>query len=167
MRHDDTFAPRVFLICGLVIVGFVIYAIINAFGAKDVQFDAEGVTETFSVEGLALVPGEERTFTYTLKCKDSGRYGVGIEVKEKKDGGLKSFVNVVVRLDGEVILRGKLSDLMNTSETLLSDHTFGRESVELSVTYSMPESVGNEAMKTYSDFDMTLVLSEKGERSDG
>lgn len=164
MRRDDTVTTRTFIVCLLVIVGFVIWALFdNFFKDSEVDFDSEGISETVSVNGLAFIPGESRDYSFKLKCRDSGEYHVGLELKEKTDGGLKEFIDVQVVLDGKVVLTGNLSELMGSSSVVLRDYEFGRESVDLVITYSMPESVGNEAMGTSADFDMSILISEKGE----
>ncbi len=164
MRHDDTLTAKVFVVCLMVILGFAIWSIVdNFFKDPEVDFDSEGISETVSINGLALVPGDEREYSFQLKCRDSGEYQVGLQMVEKIDGGLKEFINVTVELDGTVVLRGKLSDIMGTSSVVLENHKFGRDSVELVITYEMPIDVGNEAMGAYADFDMTFLLSEKGE----
>ena len=162
MRRDDTLTAKVFILCLMVILGFVVWAFINNFfKAPEVNFDAEGVSETVSISGLALAPGDEREYSFDLKCRDSGKYQVSIELLEKADGGLKEFINVRVFLGDELVFSGNLSEVMGDSEVLLKEHTFGRESVELRIVYDMPLEVGNEAMGKYADFDMTLLLSEK------
>jgi len=168
MRRDDTVTTRTFIVCLMVIVGFVIWALINNFNKEDgeVNFDTEGISETVSVNGLAFLPGESRDYSFKLKCREKGEYQVGLKLIEKADGGLKDFINVTVLLDGNSILTGNLGELMGYSSIVLRDYEFGRESVDLVITYSMPESVGNEAMGTSVDFDMSLLISEKGDMLD-
>lgn len=164
MRRDDTVTPRVFIVCLLFIVGFLIWAFIdNFFKDPKLEFDSDGISETVSVQGLALIPGDTREYSFDLKCRDSGKYQVALKLKEKADGGLKEFVDVSVVLDGNRILSGKLSEVMNTASMVLRDYEFGRESVDLVITYSMPDFVGNEAMGTHADFDIQLLISEKGD----
>ena len=164
MRRDDTVTARVFIVCLMVIVGFVIWAFTdNFFKDPELEFDSEGISETVSINGLAMIPGDVREYSFDLKCRESGEYSVGLKLIEKADGGLKKFVDVSVFLDGNEILSGKLSDVMGTASTVLKDYEFGRESVDLVITYSMPSEVGNEAMGTHADFDLQLLISEKGD----
>lgn len=166
MRRDDTLTAKVFFICLIIILGFVVWMIVNNFSDdKEVDFDAEGFHETVSIEGLALVPGDERDYSFKLKCRDKGEYQVGLRMVEKPegDGGLKEFINVKIVLDDKVLYEGSLKEVLLGEAVIYGEPvSFSRESVDLVITYAMPIEVGNEAMGTFADFDMTLMVSEKG-----
>ena len=162
--RDDTITPKVFILCLMAILGVVVWGFIeNFFKDPSVDFDTGGVSEVVSVDGLALVPGKEREFSFQLKCRDSGEYQVGLMLTEKADGGLKPFVNVQVELDGKTILNGNLEEIMGSSAIVLDEYEFSRESVDLVITYMMPAEIGNEAMGTSADFDMHILIAGKGD----
>lgn len=163
MRRDDTVTTRTFIVCLLVIVGFLIWAFIDNFFKDPLEFDSQGISETVSINGLAFIPGESRDYSFKLKCRDAGEYQVGLKLLEKADGCLKNFIDVNVVLDGNQVLSGNLGELMGTAEIVLRNYSFGRESVDLVITYSMPDTIGNEAMGASADFDMKLLISEKGD----
>lgn len=127
---------------------------------KDIRVKQDGVTQTIlPIRDLKLNPTESKEYTVDLFCAASGAYNVCLDYTEKVDGGMKPFVNVIVKVDGEVMYDGKLETLLNTDEVISFESELkADEPVVLSLTYLMPREIGNEAQATYSDFNILLSI---------
>ena len=88
----------------------------------------------------------------------SGKFFVTLDYEELENGGLSEFVSVIIKLDdGNEYYRGYLKDLFD-DEVLLNMCFEANVSQKITITYLMPIEVGNEAMHTYSDFNINITI---------
>ena len=156
------------LIASFVLIGiFAVMLIVFIDYAKDnfgnnITVSSEGVTEsTLSVRNLRLNPSESKEYSINLVCEASGGFDVTLDFVEKADGGMKPFVNVTVKCDGELLYEGSLTALLDGDEVIVFEaELHATEPRVISICYSMPRSIGNEAQGTYSDFDLYLKVKK-------
>ncbi len=130
---------------------------------ENITVSKEGTTtSTVAVHDLALLPAASRTYTVHLRCKASGTYRILLSYEEKANGGLKPFVNVTVRADGEIVWNGTLQELLdgNTCPTF-SGELQEKDSFDVQITYDMPQEIGNEAKDTFADFDVHFTIEKE------
>ena len=129
---------------------------------KNITVDGDGVTESIlPVRDLSLNPTESREYSVNLVCAASGSYIITLDYVEKVDGGMKPFVNVTVTCGELTLYTGSLSDLLDTDIVLkMEGDLYAEDPLTLTFRYEMPESVGNEAQGTYSDFDIDLKIQK-------
>lgn len=129
---------------------------------EDVTVRKNGVTEErLSVRGLSLVPTEKREYEIDLTCVASGSFDVILDYEEKADGGLKNFVNVSVKADGQLVYQGRLSDLLDRGDVIRFEGELKeKEPLVVTICYEMPRETGNEAQKTSADFDIKLRIEK-------
>lgn len=130
---------------------------------KRVNVKGDGVTtETFSCGELALTPAQTKELEIELYCKANGSYDVTLWLTEKSDGGLKNFVLVEVLADGEQVHEGGLSDLLKEDVAVKFDSILhDNKATVITIRYTMPEDMGNEAQNTYAAFDITIKIEKK------
>ena len=131
---------------------------------KDVTVSANGVTEKLlNVRNMTLLPTDKREYSVNFYCAASGLYDMEIDYIEKKDGGMKSHVNVSILFDGDVVYSGRLSELLDKErDPIVKFDGQLHETKPMTVTfvYEMPGEVGNEAQGTWSDFDIRFTVSK-------
>lgn len=130
---------------------------------KDITVDEDGVSETIlQVRDLHLNPTESREYSVNLYCAASGAYDVSLDYEETLDGGLKHFVTVTVKANGATVYEGSLADLLDGTAVIRFNGELNekrtQEPLVLTITYHMPRSVGNEAQRTYANFDVKLKI---------
>ena len=164
MRFGGTISSKILIICAIVLAIFaIVFGCIKIFSPSGgLWFGEEGIEETVSIDGLGLVPGESREYSFVLNCTKEGRYAIGIKVDETKDGGLKNFVNVKIKIGDDTLLEDKLVNITDQTTVLDLSYPFLKTTEAFTVVYTMPLDVGNEAMNTYADFDMTVLISNEG-----
>lgn len=147
-----------FVVLSVILIVFLIRAHENF--EKNIKVKENGVTEAvFAVRDLALVPTESREYHINLVCEASGGYHVFLDYNEKKDGGMKHFVEVTVKVDGKTVHVGSLAELIDDGKTVTFDsELYADDPVVITVVYRMPDDVGNEAQGTYADFDICLKI---------
>ena len=129
---------------------------------KNITVDGDGVTESIlPVRDLQLNPTESKEYSVNLVCDASGSYLITLDYVEKVDGGMKQFVDVTVTCGDIVLYNGSLSTLLDTDTVLEMEGVLEAEDpLTLTFRYEMPESVGNEAQATHSDFDINLKIAK-------
>ena len=120
----------------------------------DIWIEIDGKKqETLDVKDLKLVPGGKIEYEINLHCERDGSYVVQMIYEEKKDGGLKQFVDVSILYGGAEVSTGKLSDLLLGEPILFNAGEFtAGETKEFLIVYSMSIDVGDEAKGTSSSF---------------
>ena len=128
---------------------------------KEITVEENGVTESIlPIRDLMLNPTESREYSVNLFCRASGGYYIFLDFEETEDGGMKPFVDVAVKVDGELLYEGKLDALLAPDAAVIEAELYADEPRVFAVTYTMPRDVGNEAQGTYSDFDLTLKIKK-------
>lgn len=156
------------LIISFLLLGIISVMLITFLGKakddfqNDITIDSDGVTESvLSVQDLKLNPTESKEYSVNLVCAASGTYDVTLDYEEKKDGGLKPFVEVSVKANDETVYEGTLLALLGGDERIeFEGELFQEEPLVVTVRYEMPQDVGNEAQGTYSDFDIHLKIEK-------
>lgn len=129
---------------------------------ESVKVRENGVTQdVFSVRDLQLYPGQSREYEIELVCDASGDYNITLAYEELESGSLKHYVDVAVKANGETVYTGKLSRLIDDKETVSFDGTLeAEEPLVVTVTYTMPHEIGNEAQGASTDFDIYLRIEK-------
>ena len=123
----------------------------------------DGVTESIiPVRDLMLVPTETKEYSVDFFCAASGTYEFDVSYVETEDGGMKSFVNVTLTFDDEVIYHGPLAELLDTDKVIEFDGYLNDDDpVRVLFAYEMPYEIGNEAQGTWSDFNIVFAIKKK------
>ena len=154
------------LIVGLILLGImaVMLTVLMDFAHDDfkenVKVNRNGATmETLTVRGLKLNPTEKKEYEVNLTCLASGGFDIFLDYEEKQNGGMKPFVNVTVKSDGNVVYEGTLTELLDTDKVIEFDGELkAKEPLVVTICYEMPYDVGNEAQGTSADFDIHLKI---------
>ena len=123
----------------------------------------DGVTEeVIKVRDLKLNPTDKTEYSINLTCLASGDFDIFFDFREKKDGGMKEFVDVTVSLGDKRIYEGSLSKLLENGEVVeFEGYLEAKKPVVVTICYEMPQHIGNEAQGTYSDFDINVKVVKK------
>lgn len=150
-------------VLSVLFAGMMIYVFVLRDSVLDeVVVERDGVTEIeLVVDDLQLTPGAVKTYDVVLKSKDKGDYILDIFYNETVDGGMKDFVDVQIIYADEVIYDGTLTDLIGGRE-VMHPLTMERGMIyELTFVYSMPDTIGNEAQKTTTSFDISVAIMKE------
>ena len=129
---------------------------------NNITVSSEGTTETvLEVRDLQLTPTEKKEYAVNLVCDASGDYDISLDYQETRDGGMKPFVNVMVKCADTVVYEGKLSDLLDGSAVVEFAGTLeAKDPLVVTISYEMPYEIGNEAQGTSADFDVVLKIEK-------
>lgn len=129
---------------------------------NNITVEADGVTEkVLAVRDLKLNPTESKDYSINLVCSASGSYLISLNYEEKSDGGMKSFVDVTIKRNSEVIYTGSLAELLDNGILIeFEGELQATTPLVLTITYLMPINVGNEAQGTYADFEVHLKIEK-------
>lgn len=130
---------------------------------ENITVSKEGTTtDTVEVNNLSLYPTDSRAYTVHLKCKASGTYGILLDFEEKRDGGLKPYVDVTIKADGKTVFVGQLAALLSGESTpQFSGELSGERPFDIEIIYTMPREVGNEAQNAFADFNVNLTIEKE------
>lgn len=157
------------LIVSFLLIGIMAVMLITFLGKakedfpENITVSSDGVTESIlAVRDLKLSPTESKEYSVNLVCAASGSYHIYLDYEEKEDGGMKPFVDVTVKFDGEVVYEGELAALLRDDGELIQfeGELHAEEPLVVSICYLMPYDVGNEAQGTYADFDIHLKIEK-------
>ena len=156
------------LIVGLLLLGLMAVMLIVFLGKakedfpKNITVSENGVTESvLAIRDLKLNPTESKEYSVNLLCAASGSYHIYLDYEEKADGGMKPFIDVIVKFDDEVVYEGELSALLDGDEVIqFEGELHETEPLVVSICYLMPYDIGNEAQGTYADFDIHLKIEK-------
>jgi len=143
-------------------IGWVLFEHLGKSLGGDYEFDLDGevnISEKLDMGEMSLVPGDSESYKVMLNSGEDGIYSISLEFLEELDGGLSRFVKVSAELDGIQVASGTLGELISSKDALkIQARIPGGKTAELTVTFSMPEDVGSEAMGSYSDLSMLIRL---------
>jgi hypothetical protein len=161
MRKGILTVLIVFTVSFIAFAGYLLYYIIDTsddFSEKVVIRNEGEIIKTIEVSNLSLVPSESKVYEIELVSIHEGKFFVTLDYEELENGGLSEFVSVIIKLDdGNEYYRGYLKDLFD-DEILLNMCFEANVSQKITITYLMPIEVGNEAMHTYSDFNINITI---------
>ena len=155
------------LIVGLLLLGLFAVVLIVFIEDTHDKFEEnitvmrDGVTEeVISVENLRLVPTQKTEYTVNLVCAASGDFHVSLDFAEKTDGGMRDFVEVLIKYGDTVAYSGGLSALLLDKVVEFDGTLYSDKPLPITINYSMPHEVGNEAQGTYEDFIICLKIEK-------
>lgn len=126
---------------------------------KEVRIEMNGVTsETLEVEGLSLVPGSETEYTAKLRCQLEGTYDLSLVFVETEPSPLRSFVNVEIEHEGEILKTATLAELLSGSSVEFVCDLRAESYTDLIFRFKMPVDVGDEAKGATADFDIDMKI---------
>lgn len=146
-------------------VGLMIYSILNPLkGDTIIRVELEeGVGQIASFTDLAMVPGSEDRYRILLSSQYEDDYVVTFTFRETEDHGLKNYVYARIEYGDEVIADKLLRDVFEDKTYSLELPLYKDKDAEVKITYYIPESVGNEAERTSTDFDLVIVAANSEE----
>ena len=129
-------------VLSVLLAGLLIYIFVLQENVLDeVVIKRDEVTEVeLVVDDLQITPGAKKDYNVVLKAKDTGNYQLSILYDETVNGGMKD-------VDGYEIVKN-----ISIERGVLYDLTF---------EYSMSDTVGNEAQKTTTSFDILISVMEE------
>ena len=150
-------------VLSVLLAGLLVYIFVLQKNVLDeVVIKRDEVTEVeLVVDDLQITPGAKKDYNVVLKAKDTGNYQLSILYDETVNGGMKDFVDVKIYYAGELIYNGTLTELVDGYEIVKNISIERGVLYDLTFEYSMSDTVGNEAQKTTTSFDILIsVLKE-------
>ena len=155
-----TFFRFVFvLLCVLIVAAtvFIAYHLSIREKSADIKVKLDSDTPSqVEFESLSLYPGASVDYTISLSTKERGSYGVLFIFKENRDLTLKNYACVKMECEGEVFYDDLLADAISGGAIMLNHYLELRESVDVKITYYLPENVGNGAQNAEADFYLEI-----------
>ena len=146
-------------------VGLTTYFLLHSERDADlIRLDLENEeSQEIVFRALTLLPGGSRTYTLSLFCEVADEYDVTLQFSETEDRALKDYVYAKIEVGGETLCDRLLSDLFGEGATVFPCAFGSGESVDVKITYYMPEEVGNEAQNAEVDFELLITASNAGD----
>ncbi len=103
-----------------------------------------------------LCPGDNASYELRLKAIEDAAFDIVMSFDETGASSLAPFVDVEIRLQGEKIDGGKLSEYLEGKLVSFSTRFDSTTQINLEISYGMGLDVGDEAQNTTADFSITL-----------
>ena len=153
----------IFVTCAI-LIGAIYFAFnlknFKNLSVREVVVNGDETHEVLEVADLKLIPSESKEYRIEITSHSTNEYSVTLDFVETNDGGMKEFVDVRLELDGQVLYEGKLMDLFGDFTIDFNVFLKAKEASTVSIVYSMDSTVGNEAKKTFSDFNIDLKINK-------
>lgn len=145
----------------LIGVGLTIY-FLHA-GKHVLQINIEqGKTETVWFEDLCLRPGEQASYTLLLNSRYEDAYQLLLHFEDEDPAlTLKQYTYVRIERDGEVLCDARLAELFAQEALRVTVDVTDQAKQELTVTYYMPEEIGNEAQNATAAFQLLVTATNE------
>lgn len=112
----------------------------------------ENETTKLKVDLVDINPGSDITYTINLYTNVDNGLNIFLSFDgEGNKGDLQKYVNVSFVSEVTSVTKS-LSEVLNNGESF----DMGKDIKKIDVSYSMPESIGNEAQNAYADFYINL-----------
>ena len=136
-------------IVAVLTIGTVAAAVYIVKDDGDFIVGGDGSSVSESAEIKDLLPGEARTVTHKAKAKGSADFVVAL--RQGGENSLDQYISVTLKVNEETVFSGTVPEFLENGEVRCPvSGEFG-----FSVTYSIDESVGNEAQGKKSD--LTII----------
>ena len=107
-------------------------------------------------------PGSEKGYTLQFEGNSNGKYLFNFHFNEIGNGELKKYLNVGIKMNGEVVYECSLMELLSGQNDLSFElKILRKEIVEFELIYLMPESIGNEAQNALGKFNLLVSIKEQ------
>ena len=107
-------------------------------------------------------PGSEKGYTLQFEGNSNGKYLFNFHFNEIGNGELKKYLNVGIKMNGEVVYECSLMELLSGQNNLSFElKILRKEIVEFELIYLMPESIGNEAQNALGKFNLLVSIKEQ------
>lgn len=118
--------------------------------------------EQVRIELDNFAPGVEKNYKFEFKAEKKGDYSIEVDFEETKTGELKKYLEVVIKVNGEVLCFTDLNKLFNGEKEIKIEEDFIKnEILEFEICYKMPATVGNEAENAEADFNMIIKMAKE------
>lgn len=115
-------------------------------------------TKTLTAEIKDIYPGESGEYEINLTGDGASAYIVKLDFKKRGDGTLGKYLTVTIST-GSVTVEKSLEELFEGAEVEL-----GANAEKITIKYSMPLDVGNEAQGAKTSFYLDVIASTKKEK---
>lgn len=145
----------------LVGAGLTTHLLVNRNSGNVIEVEVQnGETQSVEFENLCLIPGEECLYVIELSSDIADEYEISLKFEETQEDALKNFAYAKIEANGETVCDKLLADLFGGEEILLyCDLKDGGR--EITITYYIPENVGNEAQNSGAVFDLSITASNE------
>lgn len=153
----------IFIMALMIIFGAILTIIMlfrtSFYDSKNVYVKI-GKTNVEEIEEISLkgfYPGTKQEYVLNITSEVPGEYSLDFIFKEIEDKGLKNHIIVSIVYDNVTQYEGRLSDLFDErTQIRLGTSLDETLPIKVTVTYSMPREVGNEAQLTSTLFDIII-----------
>lgn len=121
----------------------------------------DGTHETVGFESLCMLPGEESVYEFALAPTVAGGYTISLDFSETKAGALAQYAYARIELGGETVEEKRLDALLDGDAILLSRSLSEYAPLLLTLTYYIPEQVGNEAQAASIGFVLDITVNSE------
>lgn len=149
----------------MLLLGAVLAVCILTASGDDRVIDVEvsdGKTESVEFKGLALVPGGEAVYTLKLSGERAEKYSVTLKfTPDDGEQALAEYAYVRIEAGSEVICDDALARVLDGEEMYISVDFSENANNDITVTYYLPQSVGNEAQNAAATFELLICASNE------
>lgn len=157
----DMLVLSLLIICSIIVTWYMIDNIEHAEGdIVHVQVE-DNVTKEVVFKKLDLAPGTSCDYTLILEREEVVGYDVVFEFEETEELNLKNYVYVKMEICGEVFYEKLLADAFEEESFSIHINHETPEDDDITVTYYLPEDVGNEAQSAKSTFKLLVTATSQ------
>ena len=149
----------ILIIIGVILMGWM-WANLNNHDVIEVNL-ADGVTYPVLFEDLSLVPGDERSYDISLRSTSAKNCDLTLDFVELEDKTLKNYLRVKVTVGNDKICDALLAEVLAGDAFVLPVDFTGNKNTKLTVTYYLPEAIGNEAKNAGAVFELQITANNR------
>lgn len=164
----DILVLSLLIICSVIFTWHMIDNIERAEGEIVHVKVEDNITKEVVFKKLDIAPGQSCDYTLVLEREEVTGYDIVFEFEETEKLDLKNYVYIKMEICGKVFYEKLLADAFEEkSFSMHIDHKTPDDD-DITVTYYLPEDVGNEAQSAKSTFKLlvtaTSTTSEEGDK---
>ena len=151
------------ILAGVGITGYMINTS-NSDNVFELSLTANEVTE-LEFDEVMLVPGDSVEYVVELRSDLSAGYDLLISFYQDaaEDQLLRDFAYLRMEAEGQILCDRLLSDCIRDEAIPLSCYLEDKKPYDVTLTFYMPEEVGNDAKGTKLDLDILFAAGEAEE----
>jgi len=113
-------------------------------------------------DGIGIKPGETYEYDVKLKPDVEGDFRVTLKFEVKKSTGLEQYMKFGVDLDkNSTVFEDSFKEVLRKEEVAFDVVLTSHETTIITLVFSMPKDVENEAMGKTIDFTMNMTIEGK------
>lgn len=119
----------------------------------------DSASKSIEISLDSFYPGVSRSYVIAFSCPSDGDYKLSFTFDGSEEGTLQNFLSAQISIGEEVLFDKLLKEYYAAEEAFsYTAHVDGKSSLNVRISYSMSEDVGDEAQGAVTDFELVAEI---------